>query len=125
MSTGILGLLFAMVFWLARSPLLAMHQPHPDVLCIAQALWPILAVWSVFDGVYTVGIGVLRGLGDALWTFGCTTLVYWGVGIPLSYGLGVYAGVGAPGIWWGNLISAALCAVTFTHRFYQRTRRTT
>ena len=67
----------------------------------AASLILIGGVFQVFDGVQGVSAGVLRGTGDTRVPMLLHLGGFWGVGIPLSLGLGFAAHLGPRGIWWG------------------------
>lgn len=44
----------------------------------------------------------------------CVLLGFWAIGLPSSYILGFYAGLGIHGIYFGLVITAVFLATTFT-----------
>jgi MATE family multidrug resistance protein len=79
------------------------------------------AIFQLFDGVQAVSLGLLRGLQDVKIPTLITIFSYWGVGIPLSYYLGILTGQGAEGIWIGLTASLICSSILLTWRFYVRT----
>ena len=79
------------------------------VVATAAPLLLVAAVFQVADGVQAVGAGVLRGAGDTRFTFAANMVGHWLVGFPIALALGVAAGLGVTGLWWG--LCAGLCAV--------------
>jgi MATE family multidrug resistance protein len=48
---------------------------------------------------------------------------YWVVGIPVSYVLGFWLGLGAAGVWLGLVAGLALAAILLMWRFWGRSVR--
>jgi len=69
-------------------------------------------MFQLFDGTQSVGLGILRGLGDVNVPTLITFFAYWVVGIPLAYLFGVTFGWGVQGVWYaltlGLLVASAL-----------------
>ena len=47
---------------------------------------------------------------------------YWGIGLPVAWVLGIYAGFGGLGIWVGLALGLAVAAVLLNGRFLMRDR---
>lgn len=103
-------------------PAVIAHAFTDDVTVIAAAvpLLQIAAVFQLSDGAQAIAAGALRGLGETRATLWGNLLGHYVVGLPISLGLALGAGLGAPGLWWG--LSAGLTAtagylvVTFLRR---------
>jgi MATE family multidrug resistance protein len=120
---GAAGLALATVpQWIVR-----LYMVEPAVIALGAILLRIAAVFELFDGFQVVVNGAMRGLGDTRTPMLVHLAGYWGVGLPVAYGLCFSLGWGAPGIWVGLsaalvLIGAAL--VVFWRRAIRIARRT-
>ena len=119
--------LSAAVFWLRPEWVIRLYagrEPDPEVASLAVALLGIAAVFQLFDGVQAAVAGALRGLKDTVVPMGIAAVAYWGVGLSVGGALGLRAGLGARGLWWGLTLGLAVAAVGLSARFALRTRRT-
>ncbi len=80
------------------------------VLGVAAALIPIAGVFQIFDGLQTVGGGILRGLGHTRAPMLVNLLGYWVLGLPVSAYLGFGLGWGPAGLWWGLVLGLGVVA---------------
>jgi multidrug resistance protein, MATE family len=85
-------------------PLAMIYTTDPEVLAVASALIPIAGVFQVFDGLQTVGGGILRGLGHTRTPMLVNLLGYWALGLPVSGLLGFALHLGPVGLWWGLVL---------------------
>jgi MATE family multidrug resistance protein len=90
--------------WIVR-----LYMVEPAVIALGAILLRIAAVFELFDGFQVVTNGAMRGLGDTRTPMLVHLAGYWGVGLPVAYGLCFSLGWGAPGIWVG--LSAALVLI--------------
>lgn len=102
--------LSAALFVLGRSWLPRIYTNEIDVIALGAAILPIAAAFQIFDGVQVVGCGVLRGMGRTRPAAVFNLLGYWLLGLPLGGWLGLHAGRGLAGIWWGLAIGLAVVA---------------
>ena len=119
-------LVSATLFWLRPGWvvwLYAGRDPDPAVAALAVALLGIAAVFQLFDGVQAAVAGALRGLKDTRVPMAVAALAYWGVGLTTGGVLGLQAGAGARGLWWGLTLGLAVAAVGLSARFALATRR--
>jgi MATE family multidrug resistance protein len=101
----------ATLFLVFRHGLPRLYTPDASVGALATSILPIAAAFQVFDGTQVVGCGILRGMGRTRPAAVFNAVSYWLLGIPLGAWLGLYAGWGLPGIWWGLCIGLAVVAV--------------
>jgi MATE family multidrug resistance protein len=101
--------LCGVVFLLAPGALARLMSDDPRVVETAAPLLVVAAVFQVSDGTQAVGAGALRGAGDTRFTFAANMVGHWLVGFPLALALGLLAGGGITGLWWG--LCAGLSAV--------------
>jgi MATE family multidrug resistance protein len=99
------GLVFlAVPYALAR-----LYTTDAGVAALAATLLPIAGLFQLFDGWQVVSIGILRGVGDTRTPMILNVLGFWVLGIPVSAWLGLRAGGGPRGLWWGLVVG--LCVV--------------
>ena len=80
-----------------------------EVSAAAVPLLAVAAAFQLFDGLQTVGTGILRGLGDTRTTMVAHIGCYWFIGLPLGSWLCFRKHWGAVGLWTG--LSAALILI--------------
>jgi MATE family multidrug resistance protein len=101
-----------------RQALPRLYTADPAVIALGAAVLPVAAAFQIFDGVQVVGCGVLRGMGRTRPAAVFNAVSYWILGLPLGAWLGLRAGFGLAGIWWGlciGLASVALLLVGWIH----------
>ncbi len=109
------GLFFA----LFPEPLARFAGAPPDVLQLAVPLLMISAVFQLSDGVQGVGAGVLRGAGEAHFTFLANMVGHYAIGLPVALLLGYALGYGVVGIWWGLCAGLTAVALALVWRFHR------
>lgn len=114
--------LCALVFYFGRGILVRAYTEEQAVIDIAVTLVVWGAIFQLFDGIQAVSLGLLRGLQDVNIPTAITIFSYWGIGIPMSYYLGIYLGVGAVGIWMGLTASLVCSSILLSWRFYARAK---
>ena len=72
------------------------------------------------DAAQAMALGLLRGVKDTRVPLFMAVVAYWGVGLPVSFGLGFGAGMGGIGIWVGLAIGLAVAAGLLMWRFWAR-----
>lgn len=92
------------------------------VLDLVASFLPIAAAFALFDATQVAANQALRGLKDVRVPMLMTAVAYWGIGFPVSAGLGLGTTLGAVGVWWGLLISLAAAAVFLGARLAWLTR---
>ncbi len=121
-GTGVMCI-SALVFLAIPGFLARVYTIDAGVIAIASVLIPIAGVFQVFDGLQVVSIGVLRGVGDTRSPMIIAAIGYWLVGLPVSAYLGLRAGMGAEGLWWGLVVGLAAVSVTLLVRVGMRMSR--
>ena len=91
--------------WLPR-----LYTPEPEVIAARAAILPIAAAFQLFDGAQVAGCGVLRGMGRTRPAAIFNLISYWVLGLPIGAWLGLRAGFGLAGIWWGLCLGLAVVA---------------
>ena len=92
-----------------------------DVVGLAAAMFVIVALIQVADGVQSTALGALRGAMDFDWPTRFTLLCYWLFALPLAAALGFWAELGPLGVWAGYGIGIAVVAVVLPWRFWRLT----
>jgi MATE family multidrug resistance protein len=117
--------------FMAAASLLFIVFPHtmaglmsddPAVIETVVALFVVVAVFQISDGVQAVGAGALRGTGDTTFTFWANIVGHWCIGLPVAYLLGVRGPYGVVGLWWGLSAGLTAVAVALIVRFNRSTR---
>ena len=107
----------ALTYLLIPRQLSALMTNDPAIAAIAVPLFMVAAVFQVSDGLQGVGAGVLRGAGDARFTFTANVIGHYLVGLPLALVLGFAAHMGVVGLWWGLCAGLTAVAIALVWRF--------
>ncbi len=91
---------------------------------LAVILLGIVALFQVADGVQTVALGALRGLGDTAMPMLLATIGYWLIGFPLGTLAAFRLHLGVAGLWSGLACALLSVALMTGLRFLRRTRPT-
>jgi MATE family multidrug resistance protein len=110
----------ALLFVVGRGWLPRLYSGELEVVALCAAILPIAGAFQIFDGVQVVGCGVLRGMGRTRPAAIFNLLGYWVLGLPLGGWLGLRAGYGLAGIWWGLAIGLAVVATLLVGWVYWR-----
>jgi len=108
---------FGFLFWITPDLFLKCFQSDPAVLGIGRQLLFVAAFFQIFDAVAMVAVGALNGVGDTRYTMFASIFASWIVLVPLTYVLGVVAGLGALGAWLALTVEIMVLAVILTRRF--------
>ena len=109
---GGLGLLFLG----APQACLRIFTRDPEVLAMETTLLRLAGVVQVFDAMYWVSSGVLKGAGDTRWMMVVGTIYNWLVFLPLAYLFGVIYDGGLLGAWLGFALMVLFQGLTFWGR---------
>lgn len=112
----------ALAFAFAPRLLAGLYTGDAAVLGIAVSLLHVGAVFQLFDGAQTIGIGALRGAADTRVPMFVTIVAYWILGLPLGWALAFRGGAGPAGLWWGLTAGLTTVAIVLGCRFYVRVR---
>ncbi len=107
----------ALAFLLAPRFLARLLSSDPAVVAIAVPLLGVTAFFQISDGLQSVGAGVLRGAGDTRFAFLSNLAGHYLVGLPVAAALGLWAGRGITGLWWGLCAGLSAVAATLVARF--------
>jgi MATE family multidrug resistance protein len=94
-----------------------------SVHAVAVQLLVMAAIFQIFDGLQVAGAAALRGLKDTALPMCITLIAYWGLGLPLGYGLGIVQQGGPQALWIGLIAGLMMAALLLLIRFVLLTRR--
>jgi MATE family multidrug resistance protein len=93
-----------------------------EVVALATAMFVIVALIQVADGIQSTALGALRGAMDFRWPTMFTLVCYWLLALPFAAALGFWADLGPLGVWAGYGTGIVLAAVVLPVRFWRLTR---
>jgi MATE family multidrug resistance protein len=93
-----------------------------EVVKLATAMFVIVALIQVADGIQATALGALRGATDFLWPTMFTLVCYWLLALPFAILLGFVSGLGPLGVWAGYGAGIVLAAIVLPMRFWRLTR---
>ncbi|MDP1822422.1 MAG: MATE family efflux transporter [Archangium sp.] len=114
--------LASLVFLAFPRTMAGLMSTDPGVMDTVIALFVVVAVFQISDGVQAVGAGALRGTGDTTFTFWANMVGHWLIGLPVAYLLGVRGPYGVVGLWWGLSAGLTVVALALVVRFNRTTR---
>jgi multidrug resistance protein, MATE family len=108
-SIGVTGMAIASLWSLLFTALLILWGEwvasqfvnESEVIAIAALLFIVWGLSQIFDGIQSVGVGVLRGLFDNRYPTVVSLIAYWLISLPLGYLFGFIFNWGAAGVWAG------------------------
>ena len=109
--------LSALLLLLGHDALVALYTRDAAVAALAGSLLLYAAAFQFPDGIQVLSAGALRGLGDTRVPMFLAALAYWGVGMPLGAGLGLWLGWGPRGMWIGLIAGLTMAAFLLCRRF--------
>ncbi len=101
----------AAVLLLGHDAIVAVYTRDVAVAALASSLLLYAAAFQFPDGLQVMSAGSLRGLRDTRVPMFLAMLSYWGLGMPLGAGLGLWLGYGPQGMWTGLIIGLTAAAV--------------
>jgi MATE family multidrug resistance protein len=125
--TTVVGVTAAAALVLARGWIPHIYTNNRDVIELATYLLLFAALYQVSDALQVCANGCLRGFEDTAWPMIMTLFAYWGVGLPLGYGLGLTHWFGEPmgpaGFWIGLVAGLTVAAILLGWRLRWRMRQ--
>jgi len=103
--------------------LVALYTRDAAVATLAASLLLYAAAFQFPDGIQVLSAGALRGLKDTRMPMLLAALAYWGIGMPMGAGLGLYLGWGPRGMWIGLIAGLTVAALLLCRRFLHSSRR--
>ena len=122
-SVAVFMALASLVFLVFPRTMAGLMSADAGVIELVMALFVVVAVFQVSDGVQAVGAGALRGTGDTTFTFWVNVFGHWGIGLPVAYLLGVRGTFGVVGLWWGLSAGLTAVALALVWRFNRTTQK--
>lgn len=92
------------------------------VVELAASLILIMAYFQFFDALQFIANGALRGLADVRAPTIISLVLFWGLAMPLAYGLAFHTDWGPRGLWLGLFAGLFLNAIVLTTRFLRAVR---
>jgi MATE family multidrug resistance protein len=100
----------ALIMLVARGAIVAIYTDDAAVAAVATGLLIYAALFQVADGIQVSTASALRGFKDTRLPALITVVAYWGVGLTLSWWLGLRLGLGPQGVWTGLTASLVVAA---------------
>ncbi len=108
--------LSALVLLLGHDAIVGIYTRDISVATLASTLLLYAATFQFPDGVQVLSAGALRGLKDTRVPMLLALCAYWGLGMPLGAGLGLWLGWGPQGMWVGLILGLTAAAVMMAAR---------
>ncbi len=94
-----------------------------QILVVGRTLLAVAALFQFADAVQVMTLGLLRGVQDTRVPMLIAAVSYWGVGVPMSYVLGILWGWDGEGVWFGLVLGLVLAGALMSWRFWRRSSR--
>lgn len=107
----------ALIFITCNQWLPWIYTSDKQVIAIAAQLLILAGIFQLFDGTQVIGLGILRGMGDVNVPTYITFLVYWVLGLPVGYLLGIHYHMGVNGVWYGLVLGLMAASLLLFVRF--------
>ena len=124
MIAGLWSLLFTALLILFGKWVASRFVSEPDVIAVATLLFIVWGLAQIFDGIQSVGVGVLRGIFDNRYPTRVSLIAYWLISLPLGYLFGFIFKWGAAGVWAGYGAGLAIASVLLVRRLWKMTGST-
>ena len=115
--------LSATVLLTANHAVVGLFTADAAVAALAASLLLFAAAFQFPDGVQVLSAGALRGLKDTRVPMLLAAFAYWGIGMPVGAGLGLWLGWGPRGMWIGLIAGLVVAAVLLARRFLRSSAR--
>jgi MATE family multidrug resistance protein len=115
--------LSALVLLLGHDVIASLYTADVAVAALAGTLLLYAALFQFPDGVQVLSAGALRGLRDTRVPMLLAALAYWGIGMPVGAGLGLWLGWGPAGMWLGLTAGLSVAAFLLARRFLRSSAR--
>lgn len=110
-------LVFGLLVALLPETISTAYVDDAAVQAIARQTLTAVAVMVVIDGVMTVTMGALRGMGDVRWPAFMHGIAFWVAGVPAAYLLAFPAGIGPVGLILGISLAMLISLLLLGLRF--------
>jgi MATE family multidrug resistance protein len=115
--------LSALVLLLGHDAIAGLYTADVAVAALAGTLLLYAALFQFPDGIQVLSAGALRGLRDTRVPMLLAALAYWGIGMPVGAGLGLWLGWGPAGMWLGLTAGLSVAAFLLARRFLRSSAR--
>jgi MATE family multidrug resistance protein len=95
----------------------AIYTNDNEVAEMAKGLLLMAAIFQLSDGIQVSAAGALRGMKDTLYPMVISVVVYWLIGLPISYYFGISQNYGPQGLWLGLIAGLTIAAFWLSWRF--------
>ncbi len=116
-------MLTAIILFVFPRQIVSVYTQDAQVRELAVQLLFMAAIFQLSDGIQISANGALRGMKDTFYPMVVTLIVYWLLGLPLSWYLGFVEEIGPRGLWMGLVAGLTLSAFWLVWRFLHLTRR--
>jgi MATE family multidrug resistance protein len=107
-----------LLFFLGRNLLIGLFSDDPHVIRVGGILLTFAAIYQLFDGLYIIYIGALRGVGDTFWPAWVTGILCWTIVVGGGASIGFFAPQWGPtGPWIAASLYGAILGVYLWLRF--------
>lgn len=117
MSVAIMAFNAFLMFVFAE-PFISLFTPDPEVKANAIVALRIVAFAQPFFGMYIVGTGLLRGLGDVKIAMPVSLICMWFMRIPLAFAAVVILNLGLSGAWIAMIIDLIVRGLFILYRLH-------
>jgi MATE family multidrug resistance protein len=113
---------FAMGYVVVPRWIMSWYTKDPAVIDMGAAIFLIVALFQIADGIQVSTTGALRGLGNTHAAMVANLIGHYPIGLVLGVVLCFLLNQGVTGMWWG--LAAGLCSVglMLVWRWHQLTR---
>lgn len=116
----LISIVSAATLMLLAYPITGFYTDDNEIRALATSLMIFAAAYQVSDAIQVTAAGALRGYKDTRVTMYITLCVYWLIGLPLGYTLGltnlITPASGPTGFWQSLLVSLSIAAILLTAR---------
>ncbi|CAM3415277.1 MULTISPECIES: MATE family efflux transporter [Saccharibacillus] len=118
-SAVLLAVVTAIVLLLFADKVALIYSTDPAVTALIVQFLGYAIFFQLSDALATPIQGALRGYKDVTPAFFITLIAYWGIGLPVGYGLAVYTPFGPFGYWLGLIAGLAVGAALLLARLFK------
>ena len=109
----------ALALLLGHDAIVGVYTNDLAVAGLASTLLLYAAAFQFPDGIQVLSAGALRGLKDTRVPMFIAMFAYWGLGMPLGAGLGLWLGMGPQGMWIGLIVGLTAAAILMGWRLHR------
>lgn len=110
------------IIYLFRHLIPLAFSRDPSVIELSAILLTFAAIYQIADGLQSVGLGALRGMGDVHAPMYIATFSYICINLPAGYIMAEVFGWEAKGVWGGFICGLFTLATCVLIRFWMKTK---